>query len=350
MTSLIIIPSSKKHLRRKNRLVTLLLLACLMCFPASNSGGQSRDAARVSILIATGMPGGTYYHVGLGMASLWTTRLREEGIRVSAAMSEGSMENIEAIRIADADLILVEDLFCSMAVNGTGLFKGQAVPELRSITALWPDVLHLLVRSDKIQSGTIQDLNGLTLATGLPDSGNRYIFELLLRSLKAGKPKVRLRPMSNLAAAEALRKGQVEGIDFIGGVPIPLVASLFHEGKPHLGFLEVSEAQMDAVREEGWKNVFRAAIPAGSYFGQEKTVNTLGHTNMLAVTASLNAEVVYALTKTLYENLDYLVRVHPACKGISLEKALEGLNVPLHKGALRYYRERKIKIPEHLIH
>ncbi len=67
--------------------------------------------------------------------------------------------------------------------------------------------------------------------------------------------------------------------------------------------------------------MFRAAIPNGSYFGQEKTVNTLGHTNILAVTSSLNAEVVYALTKTLYENLDYLVRVHPACKSISLEKA-----------------------------
>ncbi len=84
-----------------------------------------------------------------------------------------------------------------------------------------------------------------------PDSGNRYLTELLLKSLKAGKPKVRLRPMSNLAAAEALRKGQVDGIDFFGGVPIPLVASLFHEGKPQLVFLEVSESQIEAIREEG---------------------------------------------------------------------------------------------------
>lgn len=350
MTSVIAITPSIKYIRSKNRLVILFFLGCLLCFPISGAEGQSKNAARISILIATGMPGGTYYHIGLGMASLWTTKLRESGIRVSAAMSEGSMENIEAIRISDADLILVEDLFCSMAVSGTGLFKGQPVPEMRSITALWPDVLHLLVRADKVQTGTVQDLNGLTVATGLPDSGNRYLTELLLKSLKAGRPKVKLRPMSNLAAAEALRKGQVDGIDFLGGVPIPLVASLFHEGKPHLGFLEVSEAQKEAVREEGWKNVFRAAIPSGSYFGQEKTVNTLGHTNILAVTSSLNAEVVYALTKTLYENLDYLVRVHPACKSMSLEKAVEGLNVPLHKGALRYYRERKIKIPEHLIH
>ncbi|MBI5249126.1 MAG: TAXI family TRAP transporter solute-binding subunit [Desulfomonile tiedjei] len=340
----------KKSAGRNKRLIVFLVIICLLSCFLSESFSQTRDPARISILIATGMPGGTYYHVGLGMASLWTTRLREAGIRVSAAMSEGSMENIEAIRIADADLILVEDLFCSMAVTGTGLFRGQPVPELRSITALWPDVLHLLIRSDKISTGALQDLDGLSLATGLPDSGNRFVTELLLRSLKGSRPKPRLRPMSNLAAAEALRKGLVDGIDFTGGVPIPLVAQLFNEGKSLLGFLEISEGQMESVREEGWKNVFRVTIPAGSYSGQEKPVNTLGHTNMLAVTSSLNPDVVYALTKSLYENLDYLIRVHPACKSISLEKALEKLNVPLHKGALRYYKERKIKIPEHLIH
>lgn len=338
------IAGAKKHL------ILFFVIICLFGSFTSESFCQNRESARISILIGTGMPGGTYYHVGLGMASLWTTKLRDAGIRVSAAMSEGSMENIEAIRIADADLILVEDLFCSMAVTGSGVFKGQPVPELRSITALWPDVLHLLVRSDKMRTGTLHDLDGLSLATGLPDSGNRFITELLLRSLKAGRPKPRLRPMSNLAAAEALRKGLADGIDFTGGVPIPLVAQLLNEGKPPLGFLEISEAQMDSVREEGWKNVFRFTIPGGSYLGQEKPVNTLAHINILAVTASLNPEVVYALTKTFYENLDYLVRVHPTCKSISLEKALDGLNVPLHKGALRYYRERKVKIPDHLIH
>ncbi len=66
----------------------------------------ARNPARISVLMATGMPGGTYYHVGLAMASMWTTSLQDEGIRVSAAVSEGSKENIQAIRIADADMIL----------------------------------------------------------------------------------------------------------------------------------------------------------------------------------------------------------------------------------------------------
>jgi len=308
-----------------------------------------RERARISVLMATGMPGGTYYQVGLGLASLWTTKLRKPGIRVSAAISEGSGENIEAIRIADADLILVEELFSSMAYNGTGLFKGRPVRELRSISALWPEAVQLLVRSDKINRRVLDDLEGLTLATGLQDSGNRFTTEMLLKTLKSGKQKVRVRSMSYMAAAEALKNGSVQALDATGGIPVPLVTSLLHEGRPPLGFLEITDAQLEAVREEGWKNAVRSVIPAGTYPGQDQSVNSIGQMNVLATSSSLDPQVVYALTKTLYENLDYLVRVHPSCRSISVENALEGLTAPLHRGAVLYYTERKVRIPEHLL-
>ncbi len=326
------------------------VLACLaIAGLAAVAWPEEGNRARISVLIATGMPGGTYHQVGLGMASLWTTRLRRMGIRVSAAISEGSMENIEAIRIADADMILAEDLFCSTAYKGTGIYKGRPLRELRSITTLWPDVVHLLIRADKIDTGTLEDLNGLTIATGLPDSGHSFTTELLLKALPFGSANTRLRPMSNMAAAEALRKGQVDGADLTDGMPVPLVTSLFSEGKTPFVLLNITDSQMQSVRKEGWRHVFRQTIPADTYPGQDEPVYSVGQMNILAVTASLNAQVVYALTKTLYENLDYLVKVHPACRNIVLERALDGLNVPLHPGAIRYFKERKIKIPERLI-
>ncbi|MCX5861376.1 MAG: TAXI family TRAP transporter solute-binding subunit [Deltaproteobacteria bacterium] len=310
---------------------------------------RSRDSARISILMATGMPGGTYYHVGLGMASLWTTKLRGMGIRVSAAISEGSRENIEAIRIADADIVVAEDFFCSMAYTGTSVYKGQPLTELRAITSLWPETVNLLIRSEKLKTGTLQDLEGLTLATGLHDSGNKYTTELLIDSEKSLRHTVRLRSMSNAAAVEALRNGTVQAVDLTGGTPVPVISSLFHEGKPYLAFLEITDSQMEAVRAEGWTNVFRSVIPPGTYFGQDKAVNSVGQMNVLATTAALDPDVVYALTKTLYENLDYMARVHPACRSIVLDKAFEGITVPLHLGAIRYYRERQIRVPESLI-
>ncbi|MBM3298997.1 MAG: hypothetical protein FJY85_03485, partial [Deltaproteobacteria bacterium] len=84
------------------------LLGLMFCgmMVGSCPAAQAREKVpvRISVLVVTGMPGGTYHRIGLGMASLWTTRLKRAGIRVSAAISEGSAENIEAIRIADADL------------------------------------------------------------------------------------------------------------------------------------------------------------------------------------------------------------------------------------------------------
>jgi TRAP transporter TAXI family solute receptor len=343
------IATSLTHMPKAKTLVFVALMCLVLVGHATYVSGQPKDSARISALIATGMPGGTYYQVGLGMASLWTTKLRDMGIRVSAAISEGSIENIEAIRIADADMILVEDLVSSMAFKGAGMYKGRPVSELRSITTLWPDTLHLVIHADKIKTGTLQDLEGLTIAGELPDSGNKFLTEMLLKTLKSNRRSVRVRSMSNLAAAEALRKGIVQGVDLMGGIPIPLVATLFAEGIPPLGLLEITDAQVEAAQREFGKHVFRSVIPAGTYAGQTKSARALGQLNILAVTASLDAEVVYVLTKTLYENLDYLAKVHPACRNLNLDRALDGLNIPLHRGAVLYYREKKLNIPEQLI-
>lgn len=328
--------------------VLWVLFLALTVAVTADAFAAEKEPARISLLIATGMPGGTYHQIGLGMASLWTTKLRAAGIRVSAADSEGSLESIEAIRITDADMILAENLFCSLAYQGKGIYKGRPLKELRAVTTLWPDTVHLLVRQDKLRTGTLRDLEGLTLATGLPDSGNRFTTELLLRTLKSGRQKVRLRSMSNLAAAEALRTGTIQAIDLTGGIPIPLVLTLFREGTQHMGFLEIPDETLEAVRQEGWQDAFRSVIPADTYPGQDRPVNSVGQLNVLATTAALDPQVVYAVTKTLYENLEYLAKVHPACRQIVLEKALEGLNIPLHRGAILYFTERNVKIPEHL--
>lgn len=312
-------------------------LLAIQCFAAPQS-------ARISVLMASSMPGSTSYHVGLGMASLWTTRLRAAGIRVSAAASEGSIENIEAIKIADADVIISENLFASMAHNGAGLFKGKAVSELRSICNLWPNLIHVIVRSDK--AGSLEDLENKPVGIELPDSGIKFVMENGVKQLRT---HINWRPMAYLAAAESLRRGQIHGLVLVGGVPVPLVASLFNDGSVPLTLLEVKPGDLQASEAE-LRNAFKEGlIPANTYNGQEKPVHTFALMSGLYTTSALSPQVVYSLTKIIFENLDYLSKIHPACKFISPDKALEGLEAPLHRGAIKYFRERKIKIPDHLI-
>jgi hypothetical protein len=96
-------------------------------------------------------------------------------------------------------------------------------------------------------------------------------------------------------------------------------------------------------------NVLRSVIPPRTYPGQVRAIKSAGFGNVLATTSSLSSQVVYELTKSLYENLDYLADVHPACSEIALDRALSDVRIPLHPGAVLYYRERNVDIPEHLL-
>ncbi len=90
-------------------------------------------------------------------------------------------------------------------------------------------------------------------------------------------------------------------------------------------------------------------LPAGTYPNQEKTVRSIAHPNVLAVHADVPDEVVYQVTKTLWENLPSLHEIHQATKDMALSKALKGIGAPLHPGAIRYYREKGLVIPPELL-
>ncbi len=319
----------------------------VVVFWLGHAEARKKDRVKITLLIASGVPESMTYHAGMRLASLWTTQLRDMGIRVSAAASEGSMENLEALRTSDADVIVVEGLPAELSYRGKGPFKKHPLTDLRAVTALWEESIHLVVGSEHVSTGTITDLGGLVLATGLPGSTRKLVSDILLKQVHS--PRVSLRAMSDLAAIEALKRGTVQGLVMFGAVPMRPVSALFEEGQPVLGFLELGPADIEALKQAGWKDVGPQNIPAGAYRGQDKLVKTAGQRNLLAVSASLEPAVVYALTKTLFENLPYFAKLHPVCAELGLENAMDGVTIPLHPGALRYFAEKHLDIPDDLI-
>ncbi len=315
----------------------------------SAAWARGAGSARISLLLATGLPGSVDYQVGLGLASLWTTRLKTLGIRVSAAITEGARENIEAVRIGDADLIIADEFFALGAFSGNGPFKDRPLPQLRAITVLWPELLHLIVRSERFNSGSIQDLEGQTVGAGLPDSSVKYILELLLKENPGAKRDIKLKPMSNIGLIEAWKSGSLHALSFAGGLPLPIVNHFVQQNQGLFRFLSVSDADISALNSEAIPNATGMKIPASTYMGQDQEISTLGQYNILLTSNTLDAQVVYELTKTIFTNLDYLVRIHPACGHLSLEKAMSGLKIPLHRGALKFFREKNLPIQDELL-
>lgn len=329
--------------------IIMLILVSIIAWIDYDVWARVDKPSRISLLLATGLPGSVDYQVGMGLASLWTTKLKNPGIRVSAAISEGAKENIEAIRISDADLIIADEYYSLSAYFGKGPFKDGQLRQLRSITVLWPELFHLMIRSEKYISGSIQDLENLTVGTGLSDGASRLILELLLKENLGPKKDIKIKNLSNIGLLEAWKSGSIQASCFSGGLPLPIVNFFVQQHPGTFRFLQISDSEIATLTRDAMPCLTRMSIPAGTYIGQDQEIQTMGQKAFLLTSVGLEEQVVYELTKAMFTNLDYLVRIHPAFRHVTLEQALSGLQIPLHRGALKFFREKNLQIPDELL-
>ncbi|GGA98038.1 TAXI family TRAP transporter solute-binding subunit [Agarivorans gilvus] len=305
-------------------------------------------------LLATASTGGTYYPVGVALATLTKVKIQpQHQVSVSAINSAGSAENIKLLRDKEAQFAILQGLYGSYAANGTGpLEKEGKQTHLRSITMLWQNVEQFVVKKEHAKKGDLSDLLALTgekVAFGKKNSGTIGSNRFLLGNLGLDIDK----QMSLFSAgygpsAEALQNGQVEAINTPAGAPTGAVTKLFAAAADDISPLDVTDQQIEQVNG-GLDLWTRYVIPAGTYPNLDQDWNTIAQPNFLAVHADVDEEFVYLLTKTIYENLGFLQAIHKATSAMALNKALAGLPAPLHPGAVRYYREAGLDIPERLI-
>ena len=307
-----------------------------------------------SYILSTASTGGTYYPVGVAIATLTKVRLEPStGIGMSAISSAGSGENVRLLREGEAQFAILQGLFGYYAATGTGPVEADGPQEhLRSVALLWPNVEHFVVSNEHVETGTFSDflkIKGMSAALGAQNSGTIGSNDAILSNFG-----IDLQNDFELVfggygpAAEALQNGQVEGISTPAGDPVGAISQLLAaagDSVTLLGFTPEELAQADGGRNL-W---FSYTIEAGTYPGQEADITTIAQPNFLATHADIPEEHVYQITKTIYENLPFLQAIHPATNAMALETAISGLPLPLHPGAARYYQEQGIEIPERLI-
>jgi len=312
------------------------------------------QAANKSYLLATASTGGTYYPVGVALATLTKVKIQPKyKVAISAINSAGSAENIRLLRDNEAQFAILQGLYGAYAWNGTGpLTQSGKQPYLRSITMLWQNVEQIIIKAKYAKTGSVDDLQGLKgqkMALGKKNSGtigsNRTVFSHL--GLKIDSD-YELMHAGYGPSASALQDGRVAGINTPAGVPTGAITKLFAAAGNDVRPLDFTLEQAQAA--DGGMGLWTPyQIPAGTYPGQKKVWNTIAQPNFLAVRADMDEEFVYRLTKSIYENLSFLQAIHKATKAMTLDKALSGLPVPLHPGAARYYKEVGLEIPAHLI-
>ncbi|MFQ1702551.1 TAXI family TRAP transporter solute-binding subunit [Loktanella agnita] len=311
-------------------------------------------AEEASYILTTASTGGTYYPVGVALSTLIKVKLEPgEKIGMSAISSAGSGENVRLLRENEAQFGILQGLYGYYAATGTGpLEEAGPQEDLRAVTMLWQNVEQFVVASDAASTGTMADmvaLKGEAMALGSQNSGTIGSNAALMAGLGIDiNTDYELVYGGYGPSAEALQNGQVKGINTPAGVPTGAISQLMAAAGDTVTMLDFTDEEIVAA-DNGRDLWTRYVIPAGTYPGQDEDVNTIAQPNFLATRADLPDENVYLITKAIYENLPFLQAIHPATKVMAIEQAIAGLPLPLHPGAVQYYQEVGIEIPDRLI-
>ncbi|MET9314407.1 TAXI family TRAP transporter solute-binding subunit [Kribbella sp. NPDC003505] len=305
-------------------LVTVLALAaCGGQREPSGSGTESGGR----LTIATGNTTGVYYQLGGALASVISQKM--SGYRATASETGASVQNIQGLVGGNYDIAFSLGDSAADAVNGANSFKTKQ--DVVALTRLYNNYTQVAVRTSA-NITSIADLKGKRVSTGSPNSGTEVIARRLLEA--AG-----LDPASDVTAqrlglpesVDAMKSGSIDALVWSGGLPTGGITDLTTSMGKGVKLLPIADL-LPKMQEKYGAVYSQAPIPAATY-KQPADVATIVVPNVLLVRKNMNDELAEQLTKTLYENMDALVAVNAAAKGITLENATKTDPVPLHPGA-----------------
>lgn len=307
-----------------------------------------------SYILATATTGGTYYPVGVALATLTKVKLEpQNGPTLSAISSAGSAENLKLMREEQVKFSIIQGIYGAWARDGSGaLERDGAQPYLRAITTLWPNVEHWAVNQRFAPTGTAEDfitLKGQRLSIGARNSGTEGSGRALLTRLGfSPDTDFNLVFQGYEPSADGLQNGTLAAANLPAGPPVGAVTRAFAATNGTLKLISFTDEHL--LRANTPRALWtRYVIPANTYPGQNDDIQTLAQPNFLAVHENVPDEDVYQIVSTIYDNLAFLKAIHKATVDMSLETALPGLPVPLHPGAARYYREVGLAITPDLM-
>lgn len=296
---------------------------------AAVDNDQSLDTKFVTI--ATGGSSGPYNIIGTTLSQIYS---KTYDVNSKSQTTGASIQNVNLVNQGKAEMGLVMSDVLSQAVEGTGSFP-EKIDNVVQIAALYPNYVQI-VTSKKTGIKTMDDLKGKRVAVGDLNSGTEMNARALLEGHGITYDDLTVDYLGFSEAVDALRGGKIDAAVLTSGLPNASIMEL--EQGFDLQLVEIRKPMVDEISKDQ-AYFLSAEIPAGTY-KNSAPIPTAMIVNALVVRKDLSDEDVYKLTKTFFENLNNLENAHQAAKGISLEKAQNGLVAPLHPGAKKYYDEQ----------
>jgi TRAP transporter solute receptor, TAXI family len=303
----------------------------------------SPPPAPYELKIFTGGTGGVYYPLGTKLADM-LNKYSGGRITASASTSGASVANARALGVGDANLVFIQNDIAFYAYKGMYMFEGQRIDVIRGVAVLYPEIVQIVVRADSgIRS--IEDLEGKIVAVGAAGSGTAVEAEIILRA--AGLwDKITPQYLDFRQAAESLKLGSVHAAFIVAGIPTAAVQEL--AATTPVNLVSIPGTLLNQLRAQGYTFFIPVKVPKGTYSGLTEDVETLAVLAMLAVRADVPDDVVHMVLDIMFTHIGELRAAHARAEAISLEKALDGMPIPLHPGAVKYYEDKGMRVPPEL--
>ncbi len=304
------------------------------------AGAASVHAAK-QYSIATGGTGGVYYPLGGGFANILTKKI--EGVTATAEVTGGSVANLQLIGTGKADMCLSQVDAAWDAIKGQGKFKSGALP-IRALAVLYPNHMHV-VTVEGTGITKVEDLKGRRVSTGSPGSATEvFAFRVLEAAGLDPDKDVKRERLGAAESVNAIKDKKIEAFFWVGGLPTAAVTDLAASPGNKIKILDYSQytAKMNAKYGPLYAE---ATIPKATYSGMDKDANNITVWNILAVNEKMSDDEAYRITKILFESLDDLAKVHKEALNIKMEsQSVKRSGVPFHPGAMRFFKEKNIKL------
>ena len=323
----------------------VLGLAAVGLFVAAAATAQQPQFFR----IGTGGTAGTYYPIGGLIANAISSppgsRSCEEGgscgvpgLIATALSSNGSVANVNGIAGGTLESGFSQSDVATWAQTGTGIWEGrEPVEKLRAIANLYPESIHLVASKDSGIAG-VADLKGKRVSLDEPGSGTLVDARIILGAYGLSEDDVQAAFLKPDQAAERMRDGAMDAFFFVGGFPAGAIAELASQANIALVPIDGEAA---AKLTEEYPFFADHVIPGGTYDGVDADNHTLSVGAQWVTSADQPEELIYGITKALWnDNTRKLLDAgHAKGKEITAETALDGVGIPLHAGAERFYKE-----------
>lgn len=300
--------------------------------------GTTAMAQEQTITIGTGGQTGVYFVLGQSICRLVNQRSAEHGLKCNAPATEGSIANINAIISGDMDMGVTQSDWQFHAYNGTLEFDGNKFDKERAVFSVHGETFTVIARADA-GIKTFADLKDKRVNIGNPGSGQYATMQVVMDALDWTKDDFAVASeLKSVEQAAAFANNDVDAIIYIVGHPN--------------GSIQQAVSKVDAVLVPGTgpeidkliaNNPYYTAtsVPGGMYNGSDAETLTFGVTATFVTSSDVDDEVVYEVTKAVFDNFDRFKRLHPAFESLKETQMISaGLSAPLHSGAQKYYKER----------